>query len=127
MPPWTGDVKGGRPAIVIMQGALGYLPLGAAPLPVAPFPMLLPAGAPGVLTRGPPLVPGAIPEPVEPVRSAAFSELLFTLPGLFILPSVRPPPAGVCARTDPERASENSVARLSVRVNMGISPGYKAF
>ena len=40
-----------------------------------------------------------VAEPVD--RSIAFSELLFTLPGLFRLPSALPPPAGVCARDAP--------------------------
>ena len=84
------------------HGALrGYLPLGAAPLPVVPLPEPLPPAAPGVLTGGPPLVPGPVPVLIVPVPiellppSMDFWELLFTEPGLFMLPSVLPPPAAV--------------------------------
>jgi hypothetical protein len=83
------------------RGAGPHLPLGAAPLPVAPLPVPLPAGAPGVLTGGPPVVPGPVPVLTVPVLiellppSMDFWELLFTEPGLFMLPSALPPPAAV--------------------------------
>ena len=54
------------------------------------------AGAPGVLTGAPPVVPGPVPVLIVPVPVPIdFSELLFTLPGLFMLPSELPPPAAV--------------------------------
>jgi hypothetical protein len=63
---------------------------------------------------GPPVAPGTAPVSIElPPRSIDFSELLFTLPGLFILPSVLPPPEGVCASAAPERATVRAAARLS--------------
>lgn len=96
-----------------------YLPLGAAPLPVAPLPVPLPAGAPGVLTGGPPLVPGPVPVRIEPLPpSIAFSELLFTEPGLFMLPVALPPPAAVWAPAAPENASVRAAAKVSVFIDM---------
>ena len=102
---------------------MSYLPLGAAPLPVAPLPDPLPAGAPGVLTGGPPLVPGPVPVVIDPVPVPMdFSELLFTEPGLFILPSALPPPAAVCATAAPETASVSAVAKVSVFIDMDVPP-----
>ncbi len=98
-----------------------YLPLGAAPLPVAPFPMPLPAAAPGVLTGGPPLVPGA-PVRIAPPCSCIFCDSLFTLPGLFMLPSALPRPAGVCARAEPATERANRLASVSVFMDMAFSP-----
>jgi hypothetical protein len=75
-------------------------------------------------------VPGTVPAPaapvVEPVAepvvgSFIFSELLFTLPGLFILPSVFPPPAGVWAYAVPVRAMASAAARPSIFVFIGVS------
>ena len=66
-------------------------------------------------------LPVAVPvaEPVE--RSMAFSELLFTLPGLFMLPSALPPPAGDWAKAAPENASVSAAASANVFDCMVVS------
>jgi hypothetical protein len=64
-----------------------------------------------------------IPVPIElPLPSMDFSELLFTEPGLFMLPSALPPPAAVCATAAPEIASVSAAARVSVFIGMDVPP-----
>jgi hypothetical protein len=67
---------------------------GAVVLPPAPTPGRA-VPVPGTVAAPAAPVGAAVVEPV--VRSFIFSLLLFTLPGLFILPVALPPPAAVCA------------------------------
>lgn len=84
------------PSIVILPWIVQRPPAAPRePVPVL-VPMLplevLPA-APGAAGAMPVPVVAPVADPVE--RSMLFSELLFTLPGLFMLPSALPPPEGV--------------------------------
>ncbi|MCJ2123131.1 hypothetical protein [Methylobacterium sp. J-077] len=52
-----------------------------------------------------------------------FCDGLFTLPGLFMLPSALPPPAGVWAKATPVTATTSAAARASAFIDMAFSSG----
>jgi len=91
---------------------------GAEVLPFAPTPGRA-VPVPGTVAAPAAPVGAAVVEPV--VRSFIFSLLLFTLPGLFILPVALPPPAAVCASAVPVRATASAAARPKIFVFMSIS------
>lgn len=124
-PGWDRNEKGRRhtdPFVVILSRIVQRLPaapLEPVPVPVPMLPLEVLPAAPGAAGAMPVPVVAPVADPVE--RSMLFSELLFTLPGLFMLPSALPPPAAVCDRAAPERATVSAAASAKVLDLMAVS------